>query len=463
MRTIRANPPLLRQLWQFVESPTLLDPVQLQYWCRCAGGLLLSDDGATPSGSEPPPGVGTLLRHLLRHLHSDAVAVLLKCLLSVLAVPGCASWLTRLAGPRRGGSPAGRICSRGLWRICSRGLWGRRCDAATWIRPPPPSALRPPPSALRPPPSALGPPQSALRPPPSPPTRPDRPTAPAHSALHTPAPARQRRNIPPSTGVAARCRSAPCWRRCCPSPPSCCSIRPSVPTTRPTCCARCATRSRTTRTRPRCSRPSSRASRRSCAAPSASACRYVALPSSAPAPAPAPSAVTAAIPVLEAATLTRTPVAAVVGGGAAAAAAAVAAAAAAEAVAAASRVRRASWAAPKARQVFPLLSGGRRRHYPRSRRGHHRRPAGRTAAATSASGARRRRRRRVRPTRSLPCRWCAPRTRARHVGTGTHTRHANDARHARTPPAHATRLASAAGVRVARARAGLQADGWRRR
>ena len=61
MRTIRANPPLLRQLWQFVESPTLLDPVQLQYWCRCAGGLLLSDDGATPSGSEPPPGVGTIL------------------------------------------------------------------------------------------------------------------------------------------------------------------------------------------------------------------------------------------------------------------------------------------------------------------------------------------------------------------------------------------------------------------
>ena len=152
MRTIRANPPLLRQLWQFVESPTLLDPVQLQYWCRCAGGLLLSGDGATPSGSEPPvAGVGTLLRHLLRHLHSDAVAVLLKCLLSVLAVPGCASWLTLLAGPRRGGSPAGRICSRGLW--------GRRCDPATWIRPPPPSALRPLPSSLHPPPSALHPPR----------------------------------------------------------------------------------------------------------------------------------------------------------------------------------------------------------------------------------------------------------------------------------------------------------------
>ena len=144
MRTIRANPPLLRQLWQYVESPTLLDPVQLQYWCRCAGGLLLSGgDGATPSGSEPPvAGLGTLLRHLLRHLHSDAVAVLLKCLLSVLAVPGCASCLTPLAG------------------------LGRPCDPAPWIRPPAP---RPPPSAL-------------------PPTRPD-PTAPLPNSTppHIPA------------------------------------------------------------------------------------------------------------------------------------------------------------------------------------------------------------------------------------------------------------------------------------
>lgn len=139
MRTIRANPPLLRQLWQYVESPTFLDPVQLQYWCRCAGGLLLSGgDGATLSGGDEPPvaGLGTLLRHLLRHLHSDAVAVLLKCLLSVLAVPGCASSWTPLAA------------------------LGRPCD-------PPP--LRPPPS-------------------PPAPTRPDRPTAPAHSALHTPVP-----------------------------------------------------------------------------------------------------------------------------------------------------------------------------------------------------------------------------------------------------------------------------------
>ena len=35
-------------------------------------------DGATLSGGDEPPvaGLGTLLRHLLRHLHSDAVAVL---------------------------------------------------------------------------------------------------------------------------------------------------------------------------------------------------------------------------------------------------------------------------------------------------------------------------------------------------------------------------------------------------
>jgi hypothetical protein len=144
MRTIRANPPLLRQLWQYVESPTFLDPVQLQYWCRCAGGLLLSGgDGATLSGGDEPPvaGLGTLLRHLLRHLHSDAVAVLLKCLLSVLAVPGCASSWTPLAA------------------------LGRPCD-------PPP--LRPPPSPPRPDPT---------RPPHCP-----SPLRPAH-----PSPARQRR------------------------------------------------------------------------------------------------------------------------------------------------------------------------------------------------------------------------------------------------------------------------------
>ena len=36
-------------------------------------------DGPTP----PAAGMGELLRHLLRHLHSDAVAVLLKCLLNL--------------------------------------------------------------------------------------------------------------------------------------------------------------------------------------------------------------------------------------------------------------------------------------------------------------------------------------------------------------------------------------------
>jgi hypothetical protein len=174
MRTIRANPPLLRQLWQYVESPTFLDPVQLQYWCRCAGGLLLSGgDGATLSGGDEPPvaGLGTLLRHLLRHLHSDAVAVLLKCLLSVLAVPGCASSWTPLAA-------LGRPC----------GPPPPRPPARAAPPPPPPPAPPPPPPAA----PATRPP-SALRPPPP---RPD-PTRPPHcpSPLRPahPSPARQRR------------------------------------------------------------------------------------------------------------------------------------------------------------------------------------------------------------------------------------------------------------------------------
>lgn len=153
MRTIRANPPLLRQLWQYVESPAYFDPVQLQYWCRCAGGLLLSGpEGVASDGSEPPvAGLGTLLRHLLRHLHSDAVAVLLKCLLSVLAVPGCASLLTH---NRRG------------------------CTSDCALDPPPPTTA--PPISLR-------------------------PAGPATAAIT---------HLPLFAGAAARCRCAPSWERC---------------------------------------------------------------------------------------------------------------------------------------------------------------------------------------------------------------------------------------------------------
>ena len=87
MHTIRAHPVLLRQLWQFVEGPRALDPVQLQYWCRCAGSLLLCDvahEGPVPSMA----GIGVLLRNLLQHLYSDAVALLIKCLLNLHPVAG---------------------------------------------------------------------------------------------------------------------------------------------------------------------------------------------------------------------------------------------------------------------------------------------------------------------------------------------------------------------------------------
>ena len=79
--TIRTHPSLLRQLWSYVESPGPLDTVRLQYFCRCAGALLLGGDADGPT--PPAAGMGELLRHLLRHLHSDAVAVLLKCLLNL--------------------------------------------------------------------------------------------------------------------------------------------------------------------------------------------------------------------------------------------------------------------------------------------------------------------------------------------------------------------------------------------
>ena len=87
VHTIRAHPVLLRQLWQFVEGPRALNPVQLQYWCRCAGSLLLCDvshEGPVPSMA----GIGVLLRNLLQHLYSDAVALLIKCLLNLHPVAG---------------------------------------------------------------------------------------------------------------------------------------------------------------------------------------------------------------------------------------------------------------------------------------------------------------------------------------------------------------------------------------
>ena len=47
LRTLHAHPSLIERLWALVERPAPLDPVQLQYWCRAAGSLLLG----------PPPTV----------------------------------------------------------------------------------------------------------------------------------------------------------------------------------------------------------------------------------------------------------------------------------------------------------------------------------------------------------------------------------------------------------------------
>lgn len=76
--TIRAmieSPALITKFWTFLEQPAPLHPVQLQYWCRCAGTLLLT---------QPVSKVRTVLdahamcRSLLCHLESDAVCLLLK-------------------------------------------------------------------------------------------------------------------------------------------------------------------------------------------------------------------------------------------------------------------------------------------------------------------------------------------------------------------------------------------------
>ena len=87
VETIAAHPPLVRLLWGFVERPPPLDTVQLQYWCRCAGSLLLAEPpaGGAAMAAGAAGGVlaadAALLRALLQHLHSDAVALLVKCLL----------------------------------------------------------------------------------------------------------------------------------------------------------------------------------------------------------------------------------------------------------------------------------------------------------------------------------------------------------------------------------------------
>ena len=87
LHTLREQPTLLDRLWGFVTRPAPLDTVQLQYWCRVAGSLLLRDSGAISGGSPPnsptASAVAPLLPKLLRHMYSDSVCLLVKCLLGL--------------------------------------------------------------------------------------------------------------------------------------------------------------------------------------------------------------------------------------------------------------------------------------------------------------------------------------------------------------------------------------------
>ena len=55
LRTLREQPQLIERLWAFVSRPAPLDPVQLQYWCRVSGCLLLQDGGACVAGMPGSP------------------------------------------------------------------------------------------------------------------------------------------------------------------------------------------------------------------------------------------------------------------------------------------------------------------------------------------------------------------------------------------------------------------------
>jgi hypothetical protein len=78
---------LLERLWTFLNRPAPLDPVQLHYWCRVAGALLLrAPDAASSLLSQR--AVTALLPRLMRHVYADSVCVLLKCLLGLpIAAP----------------------------------------------------------------------------------------------------------------------------------------------------------------------------------------------------------------------------------------------------------------------------------------------------------------------------------------------------------------------------------------
>ena len=87
---ILKEPPLLHLLWRYVERDAPLDNVQLLYWCRVVGLLILNKPPPHPEMVSPVGGgegirvavrslgLPHLLRTLLVHLRSDAICALLR-------------------------------------------------------------------------------------------------------------------------------------------------------------------------------------------------------------------------------------------------------------------------------------------------------------------------------------------------------------------------------------------------
>ena len=82
--TMLRHPELLQAMWGLVKQPVRLNPTQLQYWCRCAGCVLLTHRAAAADLH----GDSGLLRALLCHLYSDSVCMLVRCLLGLPCVVG---------------------------------------------------------------------------------------------------------------------------------------------------------------------------------------------------------------------------------------------------------------------------------------------------------------------------------------------------------------------------------------
>ena len=70
--TVLKSPALLAQFWDYVAQPAPLHPVQLQYWVRCAGALLLMQPLEQVRAAVDVP---TVLHGLVRHASCDAVCL----------------------------------------------------------------------------------------------------------------------------------------------------------------------------------------------------------------------------------------------------------------------------------------------------------------------------------------------------------------------------------------------------